>query len=306
MPLTEKQHQQLQDFFNKSDFPEKGGVITDLDGTAIHEFKGSYSIPRSVEVGLQKIYDLGRPIVINTLRFPLSVMRTFGKDWYKISGAPIPTVLMNGSQLGYIKEMQPGELVYEEIDAFPLREAEVADVLKIINQFVADGVTDLLVFYYPRDWTKGEIIWTPLESKIGEVENKYLSASSVFTGPVTALQEALMAEDICMVFLLIEIPEDQLMAYQHSKKSNFFTHQGVDKLFGARQMAKHLGFRMDHSLGAGDTLMDTFLKGVGLAVHVNNPYLKFEGVLPPLDVAGSSELGEILFELAAMQKTVIH
>ena len=27
------------------------------------------------------------------------------------------------------------------------------------------------------------------------------------------------------------------MAYQHTKRSNFFTHKGVDKLFGARTMA---------------------------------------------------------------------
>ncbi|MFN2439965.1 MAG: hypothetical protein ABR503_12250, partial [Chitinophagaceae bacterium] len=94
MPLTEAQQLQVQQFFNQSDFAESGGVITDLDGTAIHEFKGKYSIPQSVELGLQKIHALGRPVVINTLRFPLSVIRTFGKEWYEISNAPIPTVLM--------------------------------------------------------------------------------------------------------------------------------------------------------------------------------------------------------------------
>ncbi len=37
MLLNESQQLQLQDFFNLSNFAEKGAVITDLDGTAIHE-----------------------------------------------------------------------------------------------------------------------------------------------------------------------------------------------------------------------------------------------------------------------------
>jgi hypothetical protein len=97
MALPASQSAQLQHFFNHSKFEECGGLITDLDGTAIHELEGRYSIPQSVQLGLDKIYDLGRPIVLNTLRFPLSVIRTFGQEWYKISNAPIPTVLMNGS-----------------------------------------------------------------------------------------------------------------------------------------------------------------------------------------------------------------
>ncbi|MEJ7680254.1 MAG: hypothetical protein WKG06_20850 [Segetibacter sp.] len=69
---------------------------------------------------MKKIYDLGRPVVINTLRFPLSVMRTFGREWYSISNAPVPTVLMNGSQLGYMTETSEGAIGYKEIAAFPL------------------------------------------------------------------------------------------------------------------------------------------------------------------------------------------
>src|SRR5687768_2772595 len=115
MPLTDTQRQQLQTFFNQSRFEESGAVITDLDGTAIHEFEGRYSIPQSVELGLNRVYELGRPVVLNTLRFPLSVIRTFGREWYKISNAAIPTVLMNGSQLGYIVQNRNGEFEYEEI-----------------------------------------------------------------------------------------------------------------------------------------------------------------------------------------------
>src|ERR1044071_7368364 len=102
MPLDQTKKNQLQNFFDLSNFPVAGAVITDLDGTAIHEFQGNYSIPKAVEFGLKGIYDLGRPVVINTLRFPLSVIQTFGKEWYRISNRPIPTVLMNGSQLGYL------------------------------------------------------------------------------------------------------------------------------------------------------------------------------------------------------------
>lgn len=305
MPITEEQHLQVQNFFNQSNFVEEGGVITDLDGTAIHEFQGKYSIPTSVELGLKKIYDLGRPIVINTLRFPLSVMRTFGNEWYKISGTPVPTVLMNGSQLGFMIETGDGKLSYEEITAFLLQEEEIEEVINIVQKLLSDGIFNLLVFYYPRKWIKGEIIWTPVKEKIPAVKNKYLSASTVFSSDVKQLHDELLKEDICMIFLLIEVPQDKLMAYQHTKKNNFFTHKGVDKLYGSHQIASHLGFRMSHSLGAGDSEMDTFLKDVGLAVHVGNPFLSFTGVLPPVKLTGSSELGELFFELAAMQKAVI-
>lgn len=305
MPLTEAQHDQLQSFFNQSHFEEEGGVITDLDGTAIHEYQGKFSVPQSVELGLKKIHDLGRPVVINTLRFPLSVMRTFGKEWYSISHSPVPTVLMNGSLLGYMIEANEGNLSYEEIVAFPLEEHEIDAVLKIIQELLAGNILDLLVFYYPRNWEKGEIIWTPVKEKILFVQNKYRSAASVVSFELKQLADRLRAEDICMIFLLIEAPEDKLMAYQHTKKSNFFTHKGVDKLFGAEQIASQLGFRLKHSLGAGDSEMDSFLKGVGLAVHVGNPYLSFEGLLPPIKVSGSTELGELFFQLAAMQRTVL-
>jgi hydroxymethylpyrimidine pyrophosphatase-like HAD family hydrolase len=305
MPINESISAQLQNFFNQSDFAGKGGVITDLDGTAIHEYQGRYLIPQSVELGLKKIYDLGRPVVINTLRFPYSVMRTFGKEWYKISNAPIPTVLMNGSQLGFITEVGHDKFGYEEIEAFPLNHEEINNVLKIITDFLKDGLNNLLVFYYPRNWQLGEIIWTPVTEKVKEVQQKYLSASTVFSNGVSQLEEELKKQDICMIFLLIDIPQDKLMAYQHTKKSNFFTHTGVDKRSGSQHIADHLGFELQHSLGAGDSEMDTFLTAVGQAVHIGNPYLQYEGLLPSIRLESSKELGDLLFQLAAMQRTVI-
>jgi len=305
MALPASQSAQLQHFFNHSKFEECGGLITDLDGTAIHEFEGRYSIPQSVQLGLDKIYDLGRPIVLNTLRFPLSVIRTFGKEWYKISNAPIPTVLMNGSQIGFIMQNNEGNFLYNEIDAFPLEPNEISAVLQIVTSFIKNNDQDLLVFYYPRDWEQGELIWTPLADKIETVQKKYLSASKVYSSSLENLRSDLHAQEICMIFLLIDVPQDRLMAYQHTKRNNFFTHKGVDKDFGAQKIAEHLQFELKHSIGAGDSEMDNFLRSVGLAIHVANPLLSYESLLPPIKVKNSSEFGEILFELAAMQRNVI-
>ena len=305
MALTASQSEQLQHFFNHSKFEECGALITDLDGTAIHEFEGRYSIPQSVQLGLEKIYDLGRPIVLNTLRFPLSVIRTFGHEWYKISNAPIPTVLMNGSQLGNILMDKEGNFLYSEIDAFPLEPSEIANVLQVITSFIKNNDLDLLVFYYPRDWQQGEIIWTPVAEKIDAVTNKYTSASKVYSCSVENLKKDLLDREICMIFLLVNVPQDRLMAYQHTKRNNFFTHKGVDKDFGAQQIASHLEFDLKHSIGAGDSEMDSFLRSVGLAIHVGSPLLSIEGAIPPIKAKNSSEFGELLFELAAMQRNVI-
>jgi hydroxymethylpyrimidine pyrophosphatase-like HAD family hydrolase len=305
MALTESQQAQLQKFFNQSFFPEEGAVITDLDGTAIHEREGRYLIPQSVELGLKSIYDLGRPVVLNTLRFPYSVMRTFGKEWYSISNSPIPTVLMNGSQLGYIVTDSKGEFAYEEIAAFVLTQKEIEEVLKTIALLVEEHVENLLVFYYPRNWQMGEIIWTPVKERVSHVRQKYLSAAEVITGGVEVITAELVKQEICMIFMLVDLPHDKLMAYQHTKKNNFFTHEGVNKRFGAEQIAGALGFDLKHSLGAGDSEMDTFLTAVGQAVHVGNPFLSYESILPPIKLQGSSELGDLLFQLAGMQRTVI-
>jgi len=177
--------------------------------------------------------------------------------------------------------------------------------LQIVTSFIKNNDLDLLVFYYPRDWEQGEIIWTPLADKTEHVQKKYQSASKVYSSSLENLQTDLHAQEICMIFLLIDIPQDRLMAYQHTKRNNFFTHKGVDKDFGAQKIADHLQFELKHSIGAGDSEMDNFLRSVGLAIHVANPLLSYESLLPPIKVKNSSEFGEILFELAAMQRNVI-
>jgi hydroxymethylpyrimidine pyrophosphatase-like HAD family hydrolase len=306
MPLSKTQYLQLQHFFNQSAFAECGAVITDLDGTAIHEFEGRYSIPQSVELGLEKIYALGRPVIINTLRFPLSVMRTFAKEWYQVSNAPIPTILMNGSQLGFITQPEHDFFDFQEIAAFTLQPDEIDKVLEVIKKIVDDKVSEFMVFYYPRDWKKGENIWVPVKEKIETARRKYLSASAVIAGDYHIIEAELKKQDICMVFLLIDLPHDRLMAYQHTKKANFFNSEGVDKRSGTEYISQYLKFDLKNSLGAGDSEMDNFLEAVGQAVHVGNPFLKFEGLVPPIRLRSSAELGELLGLLADMQKTLIH
>jgi hydroxymethylpyrimidine pyrophosphatase-like HAD family hydrolase len=149
------------------------------------------------------------------------------------------------------------------------------------------------------------VIWTPVPENIIPVKEKYLSASAVTAVEFEKLKEQMLAEEICMIFLLIDAPEDQLMAYQHTKRSNFITHKGVDKLFGARVMAETLKCDLRDSLGAGDAELDTFLTGVGFAVLVGNPDLPFKGVVETIKLNNSLELGAVLFRAAelAVDKT---
>ncbi|HEX5964466.1 MAG TPA: hypothetical protein VFY51_00995, partial [Pyrinomonadaceae bacterium] len=277
MALSEEVHTKLQTFIEQSTFATSGSVVTDLDGTAVHEFQGKVIIPKEVELGLMHHYESGRPLILNSLRFPLSVMRTFGQDWYKLSNAPIPTVTLNGSLTGFIKRTAESELVFEEATAFPLTAEEIREALKGVQGLLDDGIKNVLVFYYPRDWRIGEVIWTPVPENVIPVKEKYSSASAVTAVEFPKLEEQMLVEDVCMIFLLIDVPEDQLMAYQHTKRSNFITHKGVDKLYGAQAMADVLGVQLGHSLGAGDTELDNFLNGVGLASIVGNNDLTFRG-----------------------------
>ena len=302
MSLDSKVENVIGEFALSSGFTEHGGVITDLDGTAVHEENGRTYIPQPVELGLKALYDRGRPVVLNSLRFPLSVMRTFGKEWLQISGAPIPTVCMNGSQFGYVQRDEKGELCFEEVASFPLTAQEIDACLAGVDALLEDGIRDVLLFYYPRDWRMGEIIWTPVAEKVVQVKEKYLSASSVTAVEPAKLQEQLHQDDVCMIFLLIDRPADDLMAYQHSRPSSFFTTKGVNKLTGSTTAAKYIGFDPAASVGAGDTPMDIFLNAVGLAVHVGPMELEFRGTAQTLRVKDSFELGDVLFRLAGIQE----
>ena len=294
----------LQTFIGSSGFAKSGAIVTDLDGTALHEDAGRIYIPKPVELGFKALHDLGRPFVLNTLRFPLSVLRTFGRDWYGVSNSPIPAVTLNGSLLGYVTKAGNDEMGFEEIAAFPLQTADVDNVLNRVEELLGGGVKNLLVFYYPRDWRLGEIIWTPVPERVIPVKERYVSASSVHAAELPKLRDLMHAEEICMVFLLVEATDEQLMAYQHTRRNNFFTTPGVDKLFGARKMADALGFDLRESIGAGDTEMDTFLSGVGLALEVGHLELQWKGLRGTIRLRDSFELGDLLFRAAEMLKAV--
>jgi hypothetical protein len=74
MALASNIDDDLRVFLRESAFLTSGAVVTDLDGTAVHEFEGRIAIPDPVSHGLKHLNDLGRPVVLNTLRFPLNVM----------------------------------------------------------------------------------------------------------------------------------------------------------------------------------------------------------------------------------------
>jgi hydroxymethylpyrimidine pyrophosphatase-like HAD family hydrolase len=300
MDLSPDTERRLARFVAQSRFGEVGGVMTDLDGTAVHEHEGRITIPATVEHGLKRLRDLGRPLILNSLRFPLSVMRTFGQEWYAISNAPLPTVSLNGSLTGYITRSDSGELAFDEIDAVPLDADEIDAILAQVSGLIDSGLHDLLIFHYARDWTCGERIWTPRPARVGEVGAKYRSATEVTCEPIGALRKRLVDDEACMVFLLVERPQDRLMAYQHVNRESFVTHGGLGKHDGARRIADRLQVDLAHSVGAGDTPMDTFLGEVGLAVLVGPMALPFRGRIETIRLADSAELGSLMFRLAAL------
>jgi hydroxymethylpyrimidine pyrophosphatase-like HAD family hydrolase len=299
MALTTEHHEQLQRFFADSRFCEAGGVVTDLDGTALHEADGRVFISQRMEQGLKRMQELGRPVMIDTLRFPISVLSNFADHWYRVTGAPVPLVTLKGSQTGRIVPGPDGELVFEEHDAVVLDGSEIDELLRGVQGLLESESKgeDLLVFHYARDWRRGERIWTPSADRVTAVQDKFRSAAEVFSGPFEHLRDELHAREYCMVFLLIDAPNDRLMAYQHTQRSSFFTHQGVSKRDGAARLATELGIELAHSLGAGDAETDDFLADVGLAVVVGNQNLDYKGLQATLRVADSQDLGDLLFAL---------
>jgi len=155
-------------------------------------------------------------------------------------------------------------------------------------------VRDLLVFHYPRDWRQGEVIWTPAADHVDAVAAKYRSASRVFSSDVREFADTLLSNEMCMIFLLIDLPEDRRMAYQHTERASFFTHAGVNKRTGAVAMARHLGIDLAASIGSGDAPPDDFLAAVGFAIIVGANDVGYRGLLHTVRVPGIAEFGELL------------
>lgn len=287
----------LDDFLARSAFATRGGIVTDLDGTAVHEVDGRVVIHNEVIAGLKALRDVGRPLALNTLRFPLNVVRTFGRAWYDISSKPVPLVSLNGAIVGEL-DVAGEQATFRELVARPLAAGDIATALDEVTPLVDGGEAHVLVFLYPRDWTAGEIIWTPNPERVPVAVSKYASASEVFTGSLADLRTRLMATEICMMFVLVEVPADRRMAYQHARPASFITAHGVDKLAGARIAAEAIGFDLAESVGAGDTPMDNFLAGVGLGVHVGPMPLDFRARYGQLRLPMIADLGPLLFSLA--------
>jgi hydroxymethylpyrimidine pyrophosphatase-like HAD family hydrolase len=292
----------LKEFVRATDGLAGGAVMTDLDGTAVLEHEGRVVIPDKVALALRELHLHGCTVVLNTLRFPLNVVRTFGRAWYAITDAPLPLVSLNGSVLGHLVEGPDGEGGFQEIDAFPLPASAIEEVLAGVEALMADGVDDILLFRYARDWTRGERIWTPRPDRVEPARARYVSASAVETGPLAEIAESLRAEPICMILLLVNAERDRLMAYQHAQPSRFITAPGVDKRSGAVKIARRLKLDLARSAGAGDTPVDSFLAALGLAIHVGPLDIPHRGLSATVQAPDVPALGAVLADLAELVK----
>ena len=287
--------QALRRFLSSGRFAAAGAVITDLDGTAVLEREGRIYLPPTVEGGLEHIRRLGRPVIANTLRFPRSVIGVFGDEWHRSTGTDLPLVSMKGSQIGRVVRDEAGAMSFEEWHAETLTPAEIREVMVGVEGMVDDGVRDLLVFHYPRDWRQGELIWTPDADRVEAVAAKYRSATRAYSSDVRAFGDTLLSQEMCMVFLLIDLPEDRRMAYQHTQRASFFTRAGVNKRTGAEAMARHLGIDLAASIGAGDAPPDDFLAAVGFAIIVgDNGEVDYRGLAHTARVPDIASFGHLL------------
>lgn len=276
--------------------------MTDLDGTAVVERYGQVYVAESVAEGLGALVELGRPVVINTLRFPLNVIRSFGREWSRITSAPLPLVSLNGAVLGNLVPTSAGETTFEETDVFPIPDSLLDDVVQRVDTLLGDGIDDIVLFQYPCDWREGERIWTPRPERVAALRLRHGSASEVTSTTLSGLRRALIGRGSTMLSLVVDIPDDRRMAYQHASPAGFISAPGVDKLFGAREAARRVGFDLGHSVGAGDTPMDTFLSGVGLALEIGPFPLDFRGLVATIRLRDPGEMGAVLFELARLQR----
>lgn len=298
MPISTDTERRLHDFLHAHPFADAGAVITDLDGTAVHQVRDRYMIPEGVERGLERVRACSRPTVVNTLRFPLSIMRTFGGEWAERANPPLPCITLNGSLIGDIAVEEDGTLGFRERAAFPLSDSERDVFFSSLEKALAAGLQRIILFIYPRSWGDGEIIWTPDSGRVSEISARFVSASVVLAGSLATLHERLAGRDICMMTVLTDDPGDTRLAFQHGHKSNFLTTADVSKRSGTRWLADQMGFDLAASIGAGDTEMDTFLDAVGLSLHVGNNALAYRGGSDTLKLADPLEFGDVLFHVA--------
>lgn len=297
MALTEEQIKLIQDLAGQPGFRQYGGLITDLDGTIVQHQEGNYIIPMEVQAGLQHLYQGDCAVILNTIRFPVSIIKTFAAILYPIAQNPLPVISLNGSQWGYILATENGEFSFTEAGATPLKPEELQHFIADLKLLIQNKVPNITVFYYPRDWTKGEIIWSAEEDRVAEITQTYQSASRVYSSSLEILEENLLAEDISMIYLLVKkslIPGAHL---QHNLK-DFYTSAGVNKLAGAHAFINQLGRNLQYFIGAGDTPMDVFLKETGAVIKVGSLSLGFDCQQAILPVDTVAEIGEVFVQIA--------
>jgi hypothetical protein len=302
-PLDAEAQAALKAFLSEADLIGRGGFMTDLDGTAVLEREGMVVIPEIVSGALTNLSRLGCRVSINTLRFPMNVIRTCGREWYSISNAPLPLVSLNGAQVGYLEERDDA-IAFREIAAFPLSQADIDELLVGVAGLLAGAIDDIVLFFYARDWTRGERIWTPTPERAAAARERYRSASEVFSGGLDALRHQLQAEETCMMMMLVNAEDDRLMAYQHVKRSSFVTRAGVDKKAGAEALAQVLDMDLAQAIGAGDTPMDSFLAATGLAVQVGHRELEHKGLKATVKVPDSLGLGALCVAAAFLLESL--
>jgi len=286
----------LKDFLAQSRFRETGALMTDLDGTALREMNRRVTIAPEVASGLKALRAHGRPIILNTLRFPANVIRSMGPQWHAIQGGAVPLVSLNGGIGGMIERTASGAMGFEEIFAKPLTREEIETVLSELEAEMEAGAPDPLLFFHPRDWRLGETLWTPEEGRIPDLKRRYPHADRVISLEMGALRDELLSCDICLVLM----PHGDLPIYRQQQRRDFFTGGTADKLSGARRMTEALGVELAQSIGAGDTEMDVFLTGTGLAIRVGAQQLEYEGVVGTIDVADPEGFGATMLMLAGL------
>ena len=52
-------------------------------------------------------------------------------------------------------------LPLKQLMSYPLTPDEIQDVVNKVKNFTDEDVENIILFYYPEDWEKGEVIWTP-------------------------------------------------------------------------------------------------------------------------------------------------
>lgn len=302
MSLSLDHHRALERFVGSSDI-RKGAWFIDLDGVIFNQDKrGKITVSKEAEGGIRDMLAMGCPVIINSLRFPVSLIKSVAASWLLMFEKEIPAVLLKGSLIGrFVK--RAGAIIFEEKIAYPLKEKEIDEIVNGVADSLESHLVDrphiLGVYFYPRDWRTGEIVWVPEGTRITKsVRDKFVNASEVFTCNIDELRMRIKKAGPCMVATLV----DKYRTDESRSPMDFYTTKDVDKASGTHKIAEMLGISLTDSAAAGDSLMDIFLNEVGLAVCVQSgkEKLEFKGTNETLVVASSAELGEVMSSLARL------